>query len=66
MTTVDVGSKRRRMPWWAVWAGKGLSVWIVLVLALYFFEQLQQSMMGSANKIMGGKKRVGCVRGCAA
>jgi hypothetical protein len=57
VTTVDA-SKRRRMPWWAVWLGKGLSYWILLVVLLYLYDQLQQSMMGSANKMIGGRKRV--------
>lgn len=57
VTTVDAG-KRRRMPLWAVWLGKGLSYWVLLVVLLYLYDQLQQSMMGSANKMIGGRKRV--------
>jgi hypothetical protein len=57
VTTVDA-SKRRRMPWWALWLGKGVSYWVLLVVLLYLYDQLQQSMTGSANKMMGGRKRV--------
>jgi len=45
---------------WAVWLGKGVSYWVLLVVLLYLYDQMQQSMMGSANKIMGGRKRVRC------
>jgi hypothetical protein len=63
VTTVDAG-KRRRMPWWAVWLGKGLSYWVLLVVLLYLYDQLQQSMMGSANKMIGGRKRVRIICAC--
>jgi hypothetical protein len=77
VTTVDAAKRRRipwycsravptlslcnTLARWAVWLGKGVSYWVLLVVVLYLYDQMQQSMMGSANKIMGGRKRVRCL-----